>query len=230
MAGDRIKITRVKMRLKTGEEFEAEGDSGFISRQKEEFLNLIGKPQPAAPFVWRPAAARQQPELFETPQQTAPAPNYPSQPAQPVYEAPENFTLPRHLRGPVSTSETAPLPSSVTPSSAPVINAPAVWNSVCAAEGDLVILRRKSKLLTPQLAALILLAAAKILLGQNYYSSLKLAKSMKIADFMEDRLDRILSSEIRQGTVVFEGEKRNRVYKITDEGFARAFVLAEKLL
>ncbi|MDR0291855.1 MAG: hypothetical protein LBI01_03665 [Elusimicrobium sp.] len=226
MADGRVKITRVKMRFKTGEEFEAEGDSGFISRQKDEFLNLIGKAQtqPLARPVWRPATA--QPELFETAHQpVAPAYPAPSYPSQAAYEAPENFTLPKHLRGPVPSSQET-LPATQAPA---VINAPAVWNNVCAAEGDLVIIRRKFKLLTPPLAALTLLAAAKILLGQNYYSSLKLAKSMKISGFMEDRLDRILTSEIRQGTVVFEGEKRNRVYKITDEGFARAFVLAEKL-
>ena len=218
MAADRVKITRVKMRLRTGEEFEAEGDSGFISRQKEEFLQLIGKtPAPVLPPAARPRETR--PENFE-PVRLAPPPA----PAAPAYEAPENFTLPRNIRGPLPQT---PPENAARPTA---INALAVWNNVCAVEGDLVILRRKFKQLTPPLAALTLLSAAKILLKQNYYSSLKLAKSMKISGFMEDRLDRILSSEIKQGTVLFEGEKRNRVYKVTDEGFARAFVLAEKLI
>ena len=230
MAGDRMKITRVKMRFKTGEEFEAEGDSGFISRQKEEFLQLIGKtPAPVFP----PAQARPRetrPEYFEPPKFTPqPAPQtLPSAPVTPEYNAPENFVLPRHVRGPLPAAPSENAAQTMRPPAA--VNALAVWNNVCAVEDDLVILRRKFKLLTPPLAALILLSAAKVLLKQNYYSSLKLAKSMKISGFMEDRLDRILSSEIRQGTVLFEGEKRNRVYQVADEGFARAFVLAEKLI
>ena len=39
----------------------------------------------------------------------------------------------------------------------------------------------------------------------------------------------MLGPDLRQGTLRAEGSKRSRAYLLSDEGFARAYVLAGKL-
>ncbi len=104
-----------------------------------------------------------------------------------------------------------------------------LWEKLLKEDGNILILRHKAKLL-PQEVAALLLAGARVLLKKPAYPALELARSLIACGINEGRLDRLLASEIQAGRIVGEGNKRGRTYKLTNEGFARAFVLAEKLL
>ncbi len=104
-----------------------------------------------------------------------------------------------------------------------------LWEKLLKEDGGTLSLRRKAKL-PPQEVAALLLAGARVLLKQPAYPALELARSLKACAIAAGRLDRLLASEIQAGRIVGEGSKRSRTYKLTDEGFTKAFVLAEKLL
>ncbi|MBR2081412.1 MAG: hypothetical protein IJ876_00105 [Elusimicrobiaceae bacterium] len=103
-----------------------------------------------------------------------------------------------------------------------------LWEHLLKEDGETLILRKKAKL-TPQETTLVLLAGARVLLKKLAYPALELARSLKACGIEEGRLDRLLAGEIQAGRILAEGVKRSRTYKLTEEGFARAFALAEKL-
>lgn len=106
-----------------------------------------------------------------------------------------------------------------------------LWEQIIRSDDKLVFLRRKSRQLSPDTAALVLLAAAKVLLGaSDGYSALLLSKALKKSGYGGERLDRVLAGQMRQGLVSSDGTKRSRLYLLSDEGFARAYVLATKLV
>lgn len=220
---------KIRFKFRSGEEFEAEGNPQFIEQQRAYFLQLIGKPG---------GTEGARPEL----------------PAQPAYErqrtrnslqAPQ--ITPDHLRSATSSTRTqslfTPGSGAATPAEdtliLPISRFPAaerqpvnidLWDKLLKIEDGLVILRKKSKLLNAESAALLLIAAAKTLLKQpDGYSALHLSKSMKKSGYGDGRLDRTLTGELKAGSIASIGSKRSRCYKISDEGFARAFVLAEKI-
>lgn len=104
-----------------------------------------------------------------------------------------------------------------------------LWEKLLKEDEKTLILRRKAKL-TPQEVAVLILAGARVLLKKPAYPALELARSLKACGIEGGRLDRLLAGETKAGRLVGEGSKRGRTYKLTEEGFARAFVLAEKLL
>ena len=103
-----------------------------------------------------------------------------------------------------------------------------LWERLLREDGEILILRRKTKLSTPEIASL-LVAGARILLERKEYSALELAKSLKASGIEGGRLDRALTLEIQSGRLIAQGSKRGRTYRLSEEGFTRAFVLAEKL-
>ena len=103
------------------------------------------------------------------------------------------------------------------------------WERLFKEDGSLLILRQKVKL-TPQDLTLLLLAAARVLLKKQAYSALELSKSFRLCGGAKGRLDRFLTSELQSGRILATGSKRSRTYHLSEEGFARAFVIAEKLL
>ena len=122
----------------------------------------------------------------------------------------------------------------------PVVSGPAIpanaphtelylWEKLLKEDGDTLILRRKTKLSAPEVA-LLLLAGARVLLKKPAYLALELAHSLKACGIEGGRLDRLLAGEIQAGRIAGEGTKRSRTYRLTEEGFARSFVLAETLL
>lgn len=117
---------------------------------------------------------------------------------------------------------------SITPANAPHTEL-YLWEKLLKEDGDTLCLRRKTKL-SAQEVALVLLAGARVLLKKPAYPALELARSLKACGIAGGRLDRLLSAEIQAGRLVGEGTKRSRTYKLSNEGFARAFTLAEKLL
>ncbi len=122
----------------------------------------------------------------------------------------------------------APQLAVVTPANTPHTEL-YLWEKLLKEDGNLLTLRRKTKL-SAQEVALILLAGARVLLKKPAYPALDLAHSLKACEIDAGRLDRLLAGEIQAGRMVGEGTKRGRTYQLTNEGFAKAFALAEKLL
>ena len=128
---------KIRFKLPSGEEFEAEGPKEFIEEQRAYFLTLTGK-KPIAPKQTAGVNTYTAPKLVNyTPQR----PTYPLTP-QPSM-APQPATAPLQ----------APAAASVSP----------IWEKLFKTEDGALVLRRKSRLLTPQTAALVLIAAARIL-------------------------------------------------------------------
>ena len=218
---------KIRFKFRSGEEFEAEGNPDFIERQRAQFLYLIGKqPQDTARkenSLKSSESYYKQPASFATP----------ALPAEALTDttsatAPQAPAFLRRTR--LQDMDSAALPANPAPISTGTVQETRLWEELVKTEENLVILRRKNRLLTAETAALVLIAAAKVLLGaQNGYSALHLSKSLSKSGYGGERLDRTLGGEIRRGTVKSEGSKRSRVYLLSDEGFAKAFVLAEKL-
>lgn len=184
MTEETEKNLKIRLRFSGGEEFEAQGTLEFIERQRNYFLNLIGK------------------QSHRAPSSAAPIPE--PQPAAPAAPA-----------GTTAVQEAFPTKR--------------IWEKLFKAEGDEVLLRRKMRL-EPQEAALLLLAAARVLLNQPECKALGLSQMLQKSGFTNaGRLDRLLQQEAANGYLESDGVKRGRVYRLTNAGFARAFVLAEKL-
>lgn len=136
-----------------------------------------------------------------------------------------------HFLALIGQTKPAVLPVMAGP--ATPVNAPHtelyLWEKLLKEDGDTLILRRKTKLSAPEVA-LLLLAGARVLLKKPAYLALELAHSLKACGIEGGRLDRLLAGEIQAGRMAGEGTKRSRTYRLTDEGFAKAFVLAENLL
>lgn len=188
-------LLKLRFKLKTGEEFEAQGNLNFISTQKEAFLNLLKTPK-----VLQNSLS-----------------NYKTE--ESAQDTPKLLARPTYFRN-IQPKTSFPTPSSE------------VWNKVAYSDGENIIIRRKSKLIKPQIAALIILGANKIINAQSTLSALELAKSLKLSGYLKtgERLDRIITTEIKEGHLSFEGSKRNRLYRITATGQAKAYTWAEKLL
>lgn len=203
------KSVKIRLRFPGGEEFEAEGNRDFVEEQRNYFLSLIGKkekrvsfaaPQPVRAFAKEPA-----PLPVLSPLPPAQRPPTPSVPA-----APTNIP---------TASNTA------TGEAFPALR---LWERLLKEDGEIVVLRKKMRL-TAQEAALLLLAGARVLLKKPSYAALHLSKSMRKSGYSEGRLDRLLLQDIKNGHLTSDGSKRSRSYRLTNEGFAKAYVMAEKL-
>ena len=159
---------RIRLKLGTGAEFEAEGPAELVLREKESFLREQGSNTPAA------------------------------------------------------------APAQLTDMESPV-NGGGIWEQIGEFKSGLVFLKRKSQELGAPEAALIIMAAAKMLAKLPDCSALQLSKSLKKSGYFQGRLDRIITSELKNGFVASAGTKRSRAYSITQKGLARAFTLAQKL-
>ena len=141
---------KLRFKLKTGEEFEAQGDLSFISSQKEAFLNLVKSPKILNSGLANDYRAENQ---AEAPIRLPLKPSYLSRQ--------ENWSNKK-----------------ITPQNN-ILKTPSgeVWDKVAYSDGENLILRRKSKLIKPQIAALSILGANKTLNAQDTLSALTLAKS-----------------------------------------------------
>ncbi len=224
---------KIRFKFKSGEEFEAEGSPEFIEKQRADFLQLIGKDTKStasAPSSTFTTSTNRSPSLQRrsslSPQAFS---ELISQPAAPTRS---------NAFGTTDNSAAIPTPPSMTLAGFAAAERLApkngndilLWEQVARTEDNLVILRRKSRLLNPETAALVLIGAAKALLGlAGGLSALSLSKALDRSGYGAGRLDRILAREIKRGTLRAEGSKRSRAYTLSDEGFARAYVLAGKL-
>lgn len=128
-------------------------------------------------------------------------------------------------------SQNSPTPPTQPPDVAsqekPLFEGARMWEQLFKCEGELIILRRKAKLSAEE-AALLLLAGARALLNKAEYSALLLSRALQESGFHTRRLDRLLAPMENAGYIQTEGMKRGRVYRLTQAGFTRAFVLANK--
>lgn len=131
---------------------------------------------------------------------------------------------------PFQAENPIPSPSHPAPSAAQeAFPAKRLWEKLFKEEGEEVVLRRKMRL-EPQEAALLLLAAARVLLNKPECKALTLSQMLQKSGFTNiGRLDRLLQPDVANGYLQSNGAKRGRVYLLTNAGFARAFVQAEKL-
>ena len=230
MSGDSEKILKIRIRFPGGEEFEAEGSREFIEQQRNYFLALIGKkmsgPASAIPALRKrttyPLTGGPKPTASQTvPESSLFSPTSISQiTANAPTPLPPLSSVPPALRGETALQADMPL--------ADIPQPVRLWEQLLKEEGDIVVLRRKMRLSAAE-AASLLVAGARVLLKKPNYPALHLSQSMRKSGFDEGRLDRILAPEIRNGHLASDGSKRSRTYRLTNEGFAKAFVLAEKL-
>ncbi len=211
---------KIRFRFPNGEEFEAEGNRDFIEQQRNYFLALIGKRSPASVISLEPAAQRSRTLAPAAPKPAdlgaaASAPRADlSLPWPNLSLPPADLSLPPAQRG--ASAESAAFP------------ALRLWERILKEDGEIVVLRKKMRL-SPNEGALLLLAGARVLLKQPACSALNLSRALKKSGFDEVRLDRLLAPDIKNGHITSDGSKRSRMYRLTNEGFARSFVLAEKL-
>ena len=238
---------KIRFKFRSGEEFEAEGNPDFIEKQRSDFLLLIGKDgtrattrrNTATPTEVAPATEQALSQTSNTPSEPfldaeQPAAyrrtstRSPYAPGGGAFQPSENWPRNGGMNQTISAAERQALRQ--TPYSNGNSTDIQLWESIVRTDDKLVYLRRKSRQLSADTAALVLIAAAKTLLrATDGYSALSLSKSLKKSGYGGERLDRVLAGEMRQGTVRSEGTKRSRTYLLTEKGFARAYVLATKL-
>lgn len=207
---DTTTIQKLRFKLASGEEFEAEGSLEFIERQRDHFLSFVQKNTPPLPS-------------------SKPHNEWPAQTPAKLISSREDSSV----AGTLYPSLTASIhrgDETVLPLSAAQVAFPGkrLWEQLLAQAGeDTLYLRRKLHLTTPD-AALLLLAGGKELLTKPHCSALWLSRSLEKSGFELARLDRVLAPIIKQGYIHSQGSKRSRLYSLTPAGFAHAFVLAEK--
>ncbi len=251
--GTQNQKVKLRLRLKSGEEFEAEGSLPFVLEQKEQFLT-----QNAPQFSKKYTALQQLPQQHaETASNTVLMPQnniqtetveganvleepqaelQPSQP-EPIRVTPAEYNLhiPAIRLRQLEAERQVSTPATPTAQSTDGQNWQIdgkIWSKIAYLDGTDIVLRRKVRDLKPNLAALISLAAAKMLAGITKMSALELSKSLKMSGYLKptERLDRIIATEIKAGTLFFEGSKRNREYMISQTGTAKAYTAAEHFL
>lgn len=232
---------KIRFKFRSGEEFEAEGSPSFIEKQRADFLNLIGKGEnssshkyPVRPPCRTSGRAQTESSGFTT-----------SMAANTQTGATDANLISASYRSPHPISDTAAGSSSINfpgkntgaavPAAPQMAQGPEnidtrLWEEITRPEENFFILRKKSRLLESDTAALLLIAAAKVLGAQhNGISALNLTKALHKSGYGGGRLDRILAAEIKLGTIKASGSKRSRHYLLSDEGFVRAYVVAGKL-
>ena len=215
---------KIRLRFPSGEEFEAQGNQQFVEQQRNYFLTLIGKQK------GRTSTLSAEPALSRTPPAFTEASVSPAAPPLSPLSAPGKRLPPLSILPPAER-EAAPAESPTAPAgleSSGAFPALRLWERLLKEDGEIVLLRKKMRL-SAQEAAFLLLAGARVLLKKPSYTALDLARSLKQSGFSAGRLDRLLAPEIRSGHLSCEGSKRGRTYRLSNEGFAKAFVLAEKL-
>ena len=242
---------KLRLRLKSGEEFEAEGSLPFVLAQKNEFLSQnaphLNKASNTAEQTLPPAETL--PKTVITPQNIISAPQ--NKDENTILE--DANTTPQQINSSRVTAEDFRLSipairrrqiegGRLIPDNNANISATndgqnwkidgKIWSKVAYLDGTDIVLRRKVKDLKPGIAALITLAAAKMLAGITKMTALELSKSLKMSGYLKptERLDRIIAPEIKAGTLFFEGTKRRREYMISQTGTAKAYTSAEHFL
>lgn len=105
----------------------------------------------------------------------------------------------------------------------------AAWQALAETKNGLLTLKNKHPQLKAGDAALLILAADRLLNKSQNLSAITLSKAIKASGYAPERLDRLLTRAHKEGLVKASGTKRNRAYQITDKGLERAWLEARKL-
>ncbi len=97
------------------------------------------------------------------------------------------------------------------------------WEKMITLKDNLLSLRYKSPEISASEAALLLLAAHRVLNQSEDTSAITLSKALRSSGYQPDRLDRLLSKEIKAGKAAASGTKRNRTYRITQKGLEKIY-------
>jgi hypothetical protein len=106
----------------------------------------------------------------------------------------------------------------------------AQWAALTEPRNGLLTLKNKHHELKAGDAALLLLAAIRLINKEESVTAITLSKAIKSSGYIPKRLDRLLTKAGREGLVGASGTKRNRAYQITDKGLERAWLEARKLM
>lgn len=104
----------------------------------------------------------------------------------------------------------------------------AFWDRVVDRKGPLK-LRIKAPEIGPVDAVVMLMAASRALSLKEDMSAITLSKALKTSGYEPDRLDRLLTKEIREGRITASGTKRNRTYRLTQKGIEAAAIAITRL-
>ena len=105
----------------------------------------------------------------------------------------------------------------------------AFWARIIDSKGGLLKLRIKTPEISAVEAVLILIAANRVLSREEDMSAITLSKALKTSGYEPDRLDRLLTKEIRAGRITASGTKRNRTYRLLQKGIEAAAAAILKL-
>lgn len=104
-----------------------------------------------------------------------------------------------------------------------------LWKTLAEPRNGLTILKNKHPGLKAGDAALLILAADRLLNGSQGMGAIALSKAIKASGYAPERIDRLLTRPNKEGLLKASGTKRNRAYHITDKGLERAWLEARKL-
>ena len=211
---------RLKIRLLSGMEFEAQGDKTFIESQKKEFLQLLSGSKKEVKNL--KDIASKEGELAENIQNTL-TKNIISQLAKETSGMLKNLKNKPHI-----TEETTTENSNGFGYNLDEKDIVGIWNKLADTKNGHAILYQKPKI--AQNSALLILGASKYLLNKKELSALMLSKCIKKSGHITSRLDRVLNDFIDDNTIVSRGTKRNRRYSLSQKGLAKALVLAENFI
>ena len=121
---------------------------------------------------------------------------------------------------PAPQAEAGPLDSGQKPQGEPEDS---FWEKIVAIRNNSLSLRFKSPEICAADAALLLLAANRALNQSEDMSAIALSKALRSSGYQPDRLDRLLSKEIKAGKASASGTKRNRTYRITPKGLEKIY-------
>jgi len=103
------------------------------------------------------------------------------------------------------------------------------WSSIIEPGSEPLRLRIKSPEIGATEAALILMAANRAINQNEDLGAMTLSRALKTSGYEPDRLDRMLSKEVKDGKVTASGTKRNRTYHITRKGLEKTYKAINRL-
>lgn len=218
-------VHKIRFKFANGEEFEAEGSLDFVEKQRDYFLSLVKK-KPLGNIPSTPTMTRRLTGIStvnNTPHLTSNEDSSVSGTLTPRLYATAPGSYASESK---KVEQNAPFSSTSTDEKT-VFSGEHLWAQLLAQEGENLYLRRKFRL-SPDEAALILLAGGKSLLGKPGCSALWLSRAMEKSGFSVGRLDRLLTPALKLNFLLCQGSKRSRLYMLTPTGLAHAFVVAEK--
>ncbi|MEW5951403.1 MAG: hypothetical protein GX447_08620 [Elusimicrobia bacterium] len=119
---------------------------------------------------------------------------------------------------------------SIIPQETALNEAKSIWQAVVSFDKDIPYIIKKTSSLKPYEAALILMAAQRAVKNIEELSAINLSKGLKLSGLKAERIDRELSSLIKENKISAFGFKRSRSYKINQKGIQDAYLKALEII